>query len=80
MRLLGHITHTLLETKQVAADGPAIEENLAVRGLDQPGNHLHGGGFAGAVRPQVSGDLAGARLKAYVIHGRDATESFGDVA
>ena len=41
-------------------------------GLDQPGDHLHGGGFAGAVRPQVAGDFAGARGEADVVHGGDA--------
>src|ERR1035441_2091278 len=58
----------------------AIEENFAGRGLNEPGDHFHGGGLAGPIRPQISRDLTGARLETYVIHGRNAAESFGDVA
>src|ERR1035438_4380686 len=58
----------------------AIEENFAGRSLNEPGDHFHGGGLAGPVRAQVSRDLTGARLETYVIHGRDAAESFGDIA
>ena len=80
MRLFGHVAHALLVGDQVALDGFAVEQDLARGGLQQPGDHLHRGGFAGAVRPQVPGDLAGARRKADIVHGRDAAESLGNVA
>jgi hypothetical protein len=38
----------------------AVEKNLARSHFHQAGDHLHGGGLAGAVGTQVAGDLAGA--------------------
>ena len=76
MRLFGHVAHALLVGDRVALDGLAVEQDLAGGGLDQAGDHLHGGGFAGAVRSQVAGDLAGARREADVVDGGDAEEAF----
>ena len=75
VRLFGHVAHALLVGDQVALDGLAVEEDLAGGHLDQAGDHLHGGGFARAVRAQVAGHLAGARREADVVHGGDAGES-----
>jgi hypothetical protein len=80
MRFLGHVAHVLLVGNQVAPDEFAIEQDVARGGLQKPGDHFHGGGLAGAVGPQVSGDFTGARPKAHVIHGGDTAESFADVA
>ncbi len=63
MRLFGHVAHALLPGDQVAPDGFAVEQNLAAARLDEAGDHLHGGGFAGAVRPEVAGHLAGQAEK-----------------
>ena len=80
MRLFGHVAHALLVGDQVALNGLAVEQDLAGGHLHQPGDHLHGGGFAGAVRPQVAGDLAGAGRKADVVDGGDPGESLANVA
>ena len=80
MRLFGHVAHALLVGDQVALDGFAVEKDLARGRLDQAGDHFHGGGFAGAVRPQVAGDFARAGGEADVVHGGDAGKSLGDVA
>ena len=63
MRLFGHVAHALLIGDQVALNGFAIEENLARAHLDEPGDHLHGGGLAGAVRSQIAGHFAGDARK-----------------
>ena len=42
MRLLRHISHTLLPCDQVALNRNAFEQDLARRYLQQPGDHLHG--------------------------------------
>ena len=60
MRLFRHVAHALLPGDQIALNGNAVEQDFAGGHLHQPGDHLHGGGFAGAVRPQVAGDLPGA--------------------
>ncbi len=80
MRLFRHVTHALLVRDQVGLNALAVEQDLARGRLDEPGDHLHGGGLAGAVRTQVTGDLAGARREANVVDGGDAEEMLGNVA
>ena len=80
MRLFGHVAHALLVGDQVAANGLAAEKDFARADLDQPGDHFHGGGFAGAVGAQVAGDFARWGGEADVIYGEDAGETLGDVA
>ena len=80
MRLFGHVAHALLVGDQVALDRFAVEQDLAGGGVHQAGDHLHGGGLAGAVGAQVAGDLAGTGGKADLIDGGDAEKTFGDVA
>src|SRR5579864_7574117 len=80
MRLLWYVAHALLIGNQVVLNPFPIEEDLARGHLYERGNHFHGGGFAGAVRAQVAGDLAGAGRKADVIDCNDAGESFRNVA
>ena len=60
--------------------GSPSKQDLARGHLHEPGDHLHGGGLARAVRAQVAGHLAGARRKADVVDGGDAVEPFGNVA
>ena len=45
---------------EVVADALAVEEHLAVVGLEEAGDDFDGGGFAGAVGSEVADDLAGA--------------------
>ena len=80
VRLLGHVAHALLVGDEVVLDGLALEEDLAERHFHEAGDHLHGGGFAGAVGAQVAGDLAGAGGEADAVDGGDAGETLGDVA
>ena len=80
MRLFRHITHALLVRDQVALNGIAVEQNFAGGHLHQPGDHFHGGRFAGAVRPQVAGHLARRGRRTTSIDGEDAEESLRDVA
>src|ERR1039457_6992377 len=55
-------------------------KRTARAGLDEPGDHFHGGGFSGAVGAQVTGDFARGGREADVIYGEDARETLGDVA
>src|SRR5579864_5744612 len=80
MRLFRHVAHALLVSDRIALNALAIEQDLARSHLDESRYHFHGGGLAGAVRPQVTGHLAGARLKADVVDGNGAGESFRNVA
>jgi len=80
IRLFRHVSHALLVGDEIAANGLAGEENFARPDLDQPGDHFHGSGFAGAVGAQVAGDFARGGGEADVIYGQDAREALGDVA
>jgi hypothetical protein len=80
MRLLRHVAHAPLVGDEVVANGLAAEKDLARADLDQPGDHLHGGGFAGAVGTEVAGDFARGGGKADVVYGEDAREALGHVA
>src|SRR5271157_3501927 len=66
--------------QRVALHGVALEQDLARSRLEQPGDHLHGGGFARAVGPEVTRDFAGTRGEADVVHGGDAGETLGNLA
>ena len=48
-------------------------------GLEQAGDHLDGGAFAGAVGSQVAEDLTGAKRKADAIHGWRPDEGLGQI-
>ena len=37
--------------------------------MDQPREHLQGGGFAGSIGAEEAHDLAGLHRKAHVLHG-----------
>ena len=80
MRLFRHVAHALFIGDQVALNALALEKDLARGHLHQPGDHFHGGGFAGTVRPQVPGDLPGAREKLTSSTASDAAESLRDMA
>jgi len=80
MRLFGHVAEALLVADQVVPDGSALEQDFACRRLDERGDHFHSGRFAGAVGPQVAGDLAGARGEADVVYRDDSAEVLRDVA
>ena len=52
---------------------------LAGGGRQQAGEHLDGGGLAGAVGPQEAEDLAGLDLEGHAVHGREVAEAAGEV-
>jgi hypothetical protein len=79
LRFLRHVAHPLLVADQIVLDTLAVKQNLARRQLNQTGDHFHGRGFAGAVRPQVSRHLAHARRKRDVIDRGDAGEALRSV-
>ena len=80
VRLFGDVAEAAAEGEEVVADGTAVEEDVAGGGLEEAGDHLHGGGFAGAVGAEVAGDLAGVRGEADGFDGGDAQEIFVDAA
>lgn len=78
--LLRDIAHAPLVGNQIVLNGFALKQDMAQSHLDQAGDHLHGGGLARAVRPQVAGHFAGPGREADVIHGGNAGEVLGDAA
>ena len=80
VRLFGNVAHAALVADQVVLDGLAFKEDVAEGHFDQAGDHLHGGGLAGAVGAEVAGDLAGAGSEADVVNRGNAGEVLGDAA
>src|ERR1700689_1977433 len=78
VRLFRNVAHALLVCDRVALDGLAVEKDLSGVHLNEPGDPFHGGGFAGAVRPQVPGHFAGACRKTHTVNGGDAGKAFGN--
>ena len=58
----------------------AEEPRLPLACGQQPGEHLHGRGLAGPVRPQEAEDLAPADAEAHVIDRGKVAETPGEVA
>ena len=61
-------------------DAAAIEQDFPGRHPNEPGDHFQGGGLAGTIRPEITGDLARPRRKADVVYGGDSGKSFANVA
>ena len=80
MRLFGDVAHALLVGDEVLLDGLAFEEDFSGAWVHESGDHLHGGGFAGAVGAEVAGDFAGPGGEAGAGNGGDSGEAFVDVA
>ncbi len=76
--LLGDVAEGGAVGLEIVADALAFEEHLAVGGLEEAGDDLDGGGFAGAVGTDVADDLAGTEAKADVVDGGKATIAFGE--
>ena len=76
--LLGHVADALLVGGEVGVNGLAGEGDGAEGGFDEAGDHLHGGGLAGAVRAEIAGDLAGLRGEGDVLDDGEAGVSFVD--
>ena len=72
MRFFGDVSEALAVMDAVAGDRFAVEKNLAFAGLDQAGDHLERGGFAGAVRAQIACHFTRARDEADVPYRGDA--------
>ena len=64
---------------QVGKDVAAMEEDAAAAGLEQAGEDLDRGGFAGAVGAEIADDLAGMDGEGDVFDGGQAAVAFGDV-
>jgi hypothetical protein len=64
------IAASLLERHAVEPNGPGV-------GLEELGDHPHGGGLPGAVRPEEADHLPAIHLEGQLVHGRDAAEPFG---
>ena len=77
---LGDVAEMGAEGGEVLVDVAAGEEDFAAGGLDEADDHLNGGGFAGAVGPEVAEDVAGGEGEADVFDGGDGTVGFGDVS
>ena len=45
--------------------------SFAAGGMQQPGEHLEGGGLAGAIRAQETHHLAGGQVEGQPVHGLD---------
>ena len=67
--LLGDVAEAALEALEVAADVLAVEEDASAGGLEEAGEHLDGGTFAGAVGAEIAEDLAGAYGEADRVDG-----------
>src|SRR5258706_13078377 len=80
VRLFGDVAHALLVGDRVKLNRAAVEEDLTAGHFDETGDHLHGGGFAGAVGSQISGDCSRMRGVADVVDSSDAGKSFRDAA
>lgn len=74
MRFLWHIAEPPFERHRVSLDRLALEKNFAGGGFDQPGDHFDGGGFTGAIRPEISCYPPYGRGKADIIDRYDAPE------
>ena len=62
------LASSLFERNAVEPDGAGV-------GLDELGDHAHGGGFPRAVRPKESDHLTAIHLKGHLLHGFDAAEA-----
>src|SRR5579871_1319410 len=58
MRLFGDVADAALVRGEIVVDAAAVVKDLPVGWVDQPGQYLDGGAFAGAVRAQVAKDFA----------------------
>ena len=72
--------------RAIALAGPvirtdlAVDEHLALVGLDQPVEDVHERALAGAVLAEEGMDLAGPDVEVDVVVGEDAGELLGDAA
>ena len=64
----------------VKSTGLAVEDDLALVALVDPGQDLHEGGFARAVLAHQGVDLAGVDVEVDVGEREDAGEAHGDAA
>src|SRR5262245_24196302 len=57
-RFFRNVADAAFESDEVLADVFAIEENPSGGRLDKACEHLHGGGFPGTIRSEISSDLS----------------------
>src|SRR5438477_5800971 len=76
---LGDIAEAALEALQLAANILAVEEDASAGGLQQAGEHLDGGAFAGTVGAEIAEDLAGTDGEADAIHSRGTNEGLDEI-
>ena len=64
LRLFRHVTDPAFIRHKIVLDLPAVEQNLTGIYVNQPGDHLHGCGFARAIRTQIPGNFSRTRSEA----------------
>ena len=57
-----------------------VDEGLALGGEGQPGEASHGGGFAGAIGTEETGDASRLDSETDVVNGEDVAIPFGEVS
>src|SRR4029077_2821052 len=72
--LFGNIADAGLKARHVVEHASALKANLALAGLEQPDDHLHGGALPCPVRTDISEDLTWFQIETDVVHHRDAIE------
>ena len=77
---LRHITHSLAGGDIFRVDRLAEQPGLAFAGGQQAGEHLHGGGFAAAVRAEEAKNFATGDTKVNVVDGDKVAEAHGQAA
>ena len=77
MSLLRHISQAFSISLQIILNVVTVELNRAARGLKQPGEHLYGCAFAGAVGPKASQDLSRPHREREILHSRQGRVALG---
>src|SRR5436309_14142311 len=78
-RILEDDAEPLADVGPMRGDVESVELERARRRMQQGGEHLDGGGLAGAVRPQERENLPGADVEGDVVDGHDGAERLDDV-
>ena len=80
VRFLGDVADAPLEGFHVLHDVLAVKQDLALRRLDETGEHLDRGALPGAVRSEIAENLAGLDREADAVHDGDSAVALFEVA
>jgi hypothetical protein len=75
---LGQVADPALGLSAGVGERGAVQPDDPGVGLEELGDHPHGGGFPGAIRAQESHHLAAVHGESDTVHGGDAVEALGD--